>query len=97
MFSNSAANQKSQKFQPADSKKTPKKTQMKLSAKKTSKVKTPSTQKTKTKPSPAIDLEETDEEEEEKPLRRSKTVTILPAPLGVKNTKLLEKINYWSG
>ena len=49
------------------------------------------------KPSPAIDLEETDEEEE-KPLRgrasrSSKTVTILPAPLDVKNTKLLEEIN----
>ena len=98
VLSNSAANQKSQKFQPADSKKkTPKKPpapkpQKKLSAKKTSKVKTPSTQKSKMKPSPAIDLEETDEEEE-KPLRRSKTVTILPAPLGVKNTKLLEEIN----
>ena len=101
-LSNSAANQKSQKFQPADSKKTPKKPpapkpQKKLSAKKTSKVKTPSTQKSKTKPSPAIDLEDFDEEEE-KPLRgrasrSSKTLTILPAPLDVKNTKLLEEIN----
>lgn len=102
VLSNSAANQKSQKFQPADSKKTPKKPpapkpQKKLSAKKTSKVKTPSTQKSKMKSSPAIDLEETDEEEE-KPLRgrasrSSKTVTILPAPLDVKNTKILEEIN----
>ena len=103
VLSNSAANQKSQKLQPADSKKTSKKPPApkplkKLSAKKTSKVKTPSTQKSKTKPSPVIDLEESDEEVEEKPLRgrasRScKTVTILPAPLDVKNTKLLEEIN----
>jgi len=83
VLSNSAATQKSQKLQPADSKKTPKKPpaapkpQKKLSAKKTSQkvptlpktvVKTPSTQRSKSKPSPVIDLEETDEEEE-KPLR----------------------------
>jgi len=97
VLSNSAANQKSQKPQKTPKKPPAPKPQKKLSAKKTSKVKTPSTQKSKTKPSPAVDLEDFDEEEE-KPLhgrasRSSKTVTILPDPLEVKNTKLLEEIN----